>query len=124
MSNTFLHNDYLRSLLIKHLNELKQLEDNKELILSFSIGICNLVNENGSVVQLLKSIYMHQIKREHDPFCDHRGGMLDYYQETIFFRISHKTRIDIGLYSEIEDMRILRNDYQWFSLQAIINFDS
>jgi hypothetical protein len=120
MSNTSLLNDYLRSLLIKNLNELKQLEDNKELILSFTSGICNLVNENGSVVQLLKSIYAHKIKREHDPFCDHSGGMLDYYQETIFFRISHKNRIDIGLYSEIEDMRVLRNDYEWFSLQAII----
>jgi hypothetical protein len=120
MSNAS-NNDYLRTLLANPLKELLELENNNELILSFSHGICQLIKNNGSTTQLLKSISLYEIKRETDPFCDHSGGMLEYCQQLIFFKISNKNRIDIGLYSEISDMRILRDEYEWFALQAVID---
>lgn len=121
MSNAS-NNDYLRSLLGNPIKELLELEDKNELILSFSPGICQLIKNNGSAVQLLKTVSLYEIKRETDPYADHSGGMLEYCQQTIFFRISNKNRIDIGLYSEISDMRILRNEYQWFALNAVKDF--
>tara|TARA_R110001583_G_scaffold194100_1_gene364292 strand:- start:30445 stop:30813 length:369 start_codon:yes stop_codon:yes gene_type:complete len=122
MSNASLHNDYLRTLLANPLKELLELENNNELILSFSNGICQLIKENGSATQLLKAVSLYEIKRETDPFCDNSGGMLTYCQDLIFFKISKNNRIDIGLYDEISDMRILRNEYQWFALNAVKDF--
>jgi hypothetical protein len=121
MSNAS-NNDYLRTLLANPIKELLELEDKNQLILSFSHGICQLIKENGSATQLLKSISLYEIKRETDPFCDHSGGMLTYCQELVFFKISRKNRIDIGLYSEISDMRILREEYEWFALNAVKDF--
>ena len=120
MSNASTNNDYIRSLLTQPLKALQQLEDNQELILSFSHGICQLIKNNGSTVQLLKTVSLYEIKRETDPYADHSGGLLTYCNESIFFRISRKNRIDIGLYSEIPDMRRQRNKYEWFALQAVV----
>tara|TARA_R110000868_G_scaffold228587_2_gene481536 strand:+ start:666 stop:1034 length:369 start_codon:yes stop_codon:yes gene_type:complete len=122
MSNASIHNDYLRTLLANPLKELLELENKNELILSFSPGICHLIKENGSTIQLLKTVSLYEIKRETDPYADHSGGLLTYCNESIFFRISNKNRIDIGLYDEISDMRILRNEYQWFALTAVKDF--
>lgn len=116
-------NDHLRSLLSKSLDELQRLEDNQELILSFSDGICLLMKKTSSV-QLLKAITEYKIKRETDPFCKHSAGMFDYCNATIFFKISHHqntAHMDIGLYSEINTMRLQRNNYEWFALSAVIN---
>lgn len=120
MPNASINNDYLRSLLTNPVKELLQLEDKNELILSFSPGICQLMQKTGGAVPLLKSVHDYKIKRESDPYCDHSGGLLRYCEESIFFRISRKNRIDIGLYSEIPDMRRLRNDYEWFALQTVV----
>lgn len=121
MSNAT-NNDYLRSLLTQPLKALQQLEDNNKLILSFSHGICQLMQKNSGAVPLLKAVHDYKIKREADPYCDNSGGMLTYCQQTMFFKISNKNRIDIGLYSEIPDMRRQRNNYEWFALQAVIAF--
>lgn len=118
-------NDYLRSLLSKPLNKLQLLEDNRELLLSFSHGICLLIQKNGGAYSLLKAITEYKINRETDPFCDHSGGMFTYCNATIFFKISHHQKtahIDIGLYREINQMRRQRNDYQWYALEAVTNF--
>lgn len=118
-------NDYLRSQLSKSLDELQQLEDNQKLVLSFSPGICQLMKENGGAHLLLKSIKDYKINRETDPFNDHSGGMLEYgrAKTTIFFKISHQSAcIDIGLYSETGQMRRQRNNYEWFALEAVIDF--
>lgn len=119
-------NEYLRSLLSKPLAELQLLEDNQELILSFSNGICLLMKENGGAHPLLKAIKDYKINRETDPFNDHSGGMLEYgrAKTTIFFKISHQQKtghIDIGQYTEINAMR-QRDKYVWFSLKAIADF--
>jgi len=118
-------NEYLRSQLSMPLNELQQLEDNQELILSFSHGICLLMKETGGAVPLLTAVQNYKINRETDPFCDHSGGMLSYCNSTIFFKISHHqntTHIDIGLYSEIDAMRRQRNEFQWYALEAVTDF--
>jgi len=116
-------NDHLRSLLSKPLAELQQLEDNNELILSFSNGICQLMKKTGGAGPLLKAVHDHNITRDHDPFCNNSAGMLTYCQVTIFFKIPHQSaRIDIGLYSETGQMRRQRNNYEWFALEAVIDF--
>lgn len=118
-------NNHLRSLLSKPLNELQLLEDNQELILSFSHGICQLMQKTGGAVPLLTAVQNYKIKRETDPFNDHSGGMLTYTDTSIFFKISHHQKtahIDIGLYNEIDQMRRQRNNYQWFSLSAVVDF--
>lgn len=117
-------NNYLRSLLTKPLTELQQLEDKNELILSFSDGICQLMQKTGGAVPLLKAVQNHNITRETDPFNDHSAGMFTYCQTTIFFKISHHqntAHIDVGLYSETGQMRQQRN-YQWYALEAVIDF--
>ena len=117
-------NDYLRSQLSKSFAELQRLEDNNELILSFSDGICQLMKKT-SAHQLLKSITEYEIKREIDPFHDHSGGMFTYAGFSIFFRILHQLKIaylDIALYSEIEQIRRQRSKFTWFSLKAIADF--
>ena len=128
MSNARTNNDYLRSQLSKSLDELQQLEDKGELILSFSNGICMLMKRNGGAHPLLEKITGHKINREFDPFADGSGGMLDYgsSKTKIFFKITHQQNtayIDFGLYSEINVMRRQRRDkYIWFSLKAIADF--
>jgi hypothetical protein len=67
------YNDYFRSLLIKTLNELQQLEGNKELVLSFSHGICQLMQKAGGAVPLLSAAKKCKITREIDPFSFHSG---------------------------------------------------
>jgi len=118
-------NDHLRFQLSKSLDELQLLEDNNELILSFSDGICQLMQNNGGAHPLLQEISECKINRETDPFTDHSGCMLIYCSTKIFFKITHHQKtahIDIGLYNEIDAMRRQRNDYQWYALEAVTNF--
>jgi hypothetical protein len=118
-------NNYLRSLLTKSLDDLQLLEDNRELLLSFSHGICQLMQKTGGALPLLTAVQNYKIKRETDPFNDHSGGMFTYGNATIFFKISHQQNtayIDIGLYNEIKIMRRQRDKYVWFSLKAIADF--
>ncbi|PAJ75726.1 hypothetical protein CJF42_03590 [Pseudoalteromonas sp. NBT06-2] len=118
-------NDNLRSQLSKSLDELQQLEDKQDLILSFSNGICLLMKENGGAHPLLSAVSTYKINRETDPFCNHSAGMFTYCQATMFFKISHHqntAHIDIGLYSETGQMRQQRNNYQWYALKAVIDF--
>tara|TARA_R110000765_G_scaffold369087_1_gene459295 strand:- start:962 stop:1339 length:378 start_codon:yes stop_codon:yes gene_type:complete len=122
MSNAT-NNDYLRSLLTQPLKALQQLEDNNKLILSFSHGICQLIQKTGGAVPLLSAVKECKINREVDPFADRSASTFDYLNNRIFFKISHKQNtphIDIGLYSEIPDMRRQRNKYEWFALQAVV----
>ena len=123
MPNARTNNDHLRSLLSKPLDELQLLEDNSELILSFSQGICQLIQKNGGALPLLQEISTYKINRESDPFCNHASGLFDYFNATTFFKISHQQNtgyIDIGLYSEINAMR--QRNYEWFALSAVIDF--
>jgi hypothetical protein len=116
-------NNHLRSLLSKPLNELQLLEDNQELILSFSHGICQLMQKTCGATPILTAITEYKINRETDPFCDHSAGMFTYCSATIFFKIHHQSAcIDIGLYSEINAMRAKRDKYVWFSLKSIADF--
>lgn len=116
-------NDHLRSQLSKSLTELQRLEDNQELILSFSDGICQLMKNNGGAHPLLTAVSTNKINRETDPFCNHSASMFTYCNATIFFKIHHQSAcIDIGLYSEINAMRAKRDKYVWFSLKAIADF--
>ena len=114
-------NDHARSLLSKSLDELQILEDKGELILSFSHGICLLMQKT-SATQLLTAVTKNKINRETDPFNDHSGSMFTYTGTSIFFKISHHqntANIEIGLYSEIALMRLQRSSYEWFALSAI-----
>ncbi len=118
-------NNHARSLLSKSLDELQKLEDNNELVLSFSPGICSLMQNTGGAVPLLTAITEYKINRETDPFCDHSGGMFDYCNATIFFKISHPqntANIDFGLSSEVNIMRIQRHNFQYYALEAVTDF--
>jgi len=115
-------NDYFRSQLSKPLGELQLLEDKQELELSFSYGICLLMKKNGGAHLLLTAVAKYQIQRETDPFCDNSGGMLEYCNQTIFFKITTQQQtvsIDFGLYTEINAMRRERHNYQWYALMAV-----
>jgi len=115
-------NDHARSLLSKPLVELQELEDKGELILSFSHGICLLMQNNGGAELLLKAVTKYKINRETDPFLDHSSGMFTYCKKTIFFRIAHQqdtANIDFGLQTEINEIRRERHNYQWYALEAI-----
>lgn len=116
--------DYLRSLLNKSLNELLELEKAEVLELSFSPGICVLMQHHGTA-PFLKAVKDYEIEVSTDPFHDHSAGMFTYADKTIFFKITHLKKaaeIEFGLYDEINAIRRLRSEFQWFALEAVIDF--
>jgi len=118
-------NDYVRSLLDNQLNELIELEKVGELELSFSPGTYELMLKNGGAAPLLLAVKSYKIERATDPFFNHSGGMLTYCNTRIFFKISHRGKtalVDIGTYPEIASMRALRQNFQWYAVEAVIAF--